>query len=107
MAASDDRLLLLDPRDNVFVARARIAAGESVLIEGEAITLAADLKLGHKLARRAIAPGEKILKYGAPIGSATGPIAPGESVHVHNVKSDYTPTYHLIDAQEEHGEKAL
>jgi hypothetical protein len=63
----DLRLILLDPRDNVLVAR------------------------------RAIAPGETVLKYGAPIGSATAPIAPGEHVHVHNVKSEYTPTYTLDD----------
>ena len=61
-------------------------------------TLAADLPLGHKLARRPIAAGEKIVKYGAPIGTATEAIAIGTPVHVHNVKSDYTPTYHLMDA---------
>ena len=35
------------------------------------------------------------MKYGAPIGSATAAIAAGEHVHVHNMKSDYTPTYQL------------
>ena len=38
-----------------------------------------------------------MLKYGAPIGVATEGIAPGSHVHVHNMKSDYTPTYHLED----------
>ncbi|WP_051094426.1 UxaA family hydrolase [Kaistia granuli] len=97
-AGTDSRLLLLFEGDNVFVARMRIRAGETVLVEGNGVTLAADLPLGHKLARRPIAAGEKIVKYGAPIGTATEAIPVGTPVHVHNVKSDYTPTYHLMDA---------
>ncbi|MCX7324781.1 MAG: UxaA family hydrolase [Hyphomicrobiales bacterium] len=98
-AVSDGRLLLLGSGDNVLVARQRIAAGEAMSIEGRAAVLAVDLPIGHKLARRAIAAGEKIIKYGAPIGVATQAIAPGEHVHVHNVRSDYTPTYHLTAEQ--------
>lgn len=97
-AGTDSRLLLLFEGDNVFVARMRIRAGEAVLVEGSGVTLGADLPLGHKLARRPIAAGEKIVKYGAPIGTATEAIPAGAPVHVHNVKSDYTPTYHLMDA---------
>jgi hypothetical protein len=47
-----------------------------------------------------------VLKYGAPIGSATADIAPGAHVHVHNMMSDYTPTHHLLDAQARHGAAA-
>ncbi len=97
---SDGRLLLLGSGDNVLVARQRIAAGEAVLIEGLRAVMAVDLPIGHKLARRAITSGEKIIKYGAPIGVATQAIASGEHVHVHNVRSDYTPTYHLTAEQE-------
>jgi hypothetical protein len=35
------------------------------------------------------------MKYNCPIGSATAPIAAGDYVHVHNVASDYLPTYTL------------
>ena len=51
--ATDPRLLLLDGRDNVLVARARIRAGETIAVGGARVTPAADLPLGHKLARRA------------------------------------------------------
>lgn len=94
-AAEDPRLILLDPRDNVLVVRRRVAEGEVLAIDGLAVVAARDLPLAHKVARRAIAIGEKILKYGAPIGTASAAIAPGEHVHVHNVVSDYTPTYTL------------
>ena len=43
---------------------------------------------GHKYARRAIAAGENIIKYGMPIGHATRAIAMGEHVHVDNVKTN-------------------
>ena len=43
------------------------------------------------------------MKYGAPIGSAIAAIRAGEHAHVHNIKSDYTPTYHLDDVKAEYG----
>lgn len=104
MSAVDLRLLQLYPSDNVFVVRSGLRAGEVISIGQARITLSKDVPLGHKIASRAIASGEKILKYGAPIGSATVAIAEGEHVHVHNMKSDYTPTHHLYDARARHGE---
>jgi hypothetical protein len=95
----DPRLLLLDQRDNVLVAISRIRAGEAIAIAGARVTLAADLPIGHKIARTAVSAGDKIMKYGAPIGTATTAIAIGEPVHVHNLRSDYTPTYHLEDVR--------
>lgn len=97
MPAHDPRLILLDPRDNVLVARTRLPAGERIETGTGAAVIDRDIALAHKVARRAIAPGEKILKYGAPIGVATAAIAAGSHVHVQNMKSDYTPTHHLED----------
>jgi len=96
---TDPRLLLLGATDNVLVATTSLPAGTAVLVEGIRLRLGSDLRLGHKLARRAIPAGEKIIKYGAPIGVATAAIEAGAHVHVHNVRSDYTPTYHLEDAR--------
>lgn len=87
----DPRLLRLSPEDNVLVLLVPVAAGEDLVIDGRATRLAAPLPLGHKLAARDIAAGEKILKYGVPIGSATVGIAAGEHVHTQNLRSDYLP----------------
>lgn len=88
----NDKLLRLSPADNIYVARAGIAAGETLGISEQSVVETA-IPLGFKIAARDIAVGEKILKYGAPIGSATQTIRAGEIVHVHNMQSDYLPTY--------------
>lgn len=87
---TDKRLLLISETDNIVMIKSPIEKGESILLEGHTVDFTATLGIGHKLARRAISPGEKVLKYGAPIGTATTFIKPGEHVHLHNLKSDYT-----------------
>jgi altronate dehydratase len=91
--ATDPRLMQLAPEDNVAVARTTIPAGEPVLIGGLSIVLGEEIPTGHKVAIVPIAAGEKVKKYGAPIGSATRDIRPGQYVHTHNLTSDYLPTY--------------
>jgi len=85
----------LAPQDNVAVALRALRAGETVVLEGTAHIVDRDIAVGHKLAARAIAPGETIVKYNCPIGVATQPIPAGACVHTHNVASSYLPTYTL------------
>ncbi len=96
---TDRRLLLLAPEDNVVVACCDLPAGAELSIDGEPVRLDRDVPTGHKLARRAIAAGEKVIKYGAPIGSARVPIAKGSHVHTHNLRSDYIPTWDRTGAE--------
>lgn len=93
-------LMLLDPRDTILVCIAPVATGETVLIEGVAIRAPEPVGVGHKVARHALAPGDKVVKYGAPIGSITHATAPGALVHLHNMKSDYIAS-HSRDAVSE------
>ena len=88
-------VLLLAPGDNIAVACAALPAGTEREIAGGRVVLQKDVNVGHKFAVRRIAKGERIVKYGAPIGSASRDIGPGEYVHTHNVASDYIPTYTL------------
>jgi altronate dehydratase len=92
-AETDRRVLLLSPDDNVLVACRDLGEGEAVAIDGVALVLPRAVPTGHKLARRAIGAGEKVIKYGAPIGSARVAVAAGEYVHTHNLKSDYIPSF--------------
>ncbi len=93
MSATDPRLLRLHPADNVLTVIRTLEAGDRLLVDGVEAFVPARLALGHKVAARAIAAGEKIVKYGAPIGSTMRAIAPGEHVHTHNLRSDYLPTF--------------
>ena len=89
------KLLLLSEADNVYVVLGALGAGPALSSDGTVVQVGSGVTLGHKVARRDVAAGEKILKYGAPIGSATADIPAGAHVHVHNMKSDYTPTHAL------------
>ena len=90
--------LLMHPDDNVLVARANAPEGTEVALESGAVRLSHAIPMAHKIARTAIAAGETIRKYGMPIGIATDNIAPGAHVHVHNIRSGYTPSVVLQDA---------
>ena len=89
----DSRLLRLDPTDNVVVAKIHLPAGTVLFIDGLEVALLRSVGEGFKIAARSIASGERIFKFGCPIGSAIQPIRAGEPVHVHNMRSDYIPTY--------------
>jgi altronate hydrolase len=80
-----DFAVLLHPDDDVAIARVPIAAGTVLLDGGRRIEARGEIPPGHKIARRARAPGEPLRRYGQPIGVATVPIQAGDHVHVHNI----------------------
>ena len=90
---TDSRLILQSPQDNCLIAGARLEAGERVEIEGETVTLAKAIDLGHKVARYALQTDQKVLRYGAIIGHVNADVQPGDHLHTHNLESDYIPTY--------------
>ncbi len=83
--------IAIDPADGVAVALRDLSAGEKVIvrIDGkvDAVTAREAVALGHKIALRAHAAGEPVMKYGARIAIATQAFAAGDHVHVHNIKS--------------------
>jgi (2R)-sulfolactate sulfo-lyase subunit alpha len=89
----DNRFVLLNKEDNVYVCCKQILEGESTIIEEVDIAMTVDITVGHKIARKAILKGEKIIKYGVSIGSAIKDISFGEHVHIHNIKSDYIASH--------------
>jgi hypothetical protein len=85
--------VLLNKADNIFVCCKQLLAGGSISLEDVEVTMTADITVGHKIARQAISEGDKIIKYGVSIGSATQDIAFGEHAHMHNIKSDYIASH--------------
>lgn len=88
-------VLRIHAGDNVCVAVRPLAAGTAVQCAGASFVLAHDVRLGAKLALRPLRAGEKIFKYGEPIGTLTGDVPLGGYVHTHNLESDYLPTHEL------------
>ena len=92
-----EKSIRIHPLDNVAVALTDLHAGETVA----GITLREDVPAGHKVALAPLHPGDKVIKYGYPIGHATVEVAPGSWLHTHNVRTDlsdtltytYTPTH--------------
>lgn len=92
-----EKSICIHPLDNVAVALTDLHAGETVA----GITLREDVPAGHKVALAPLHPGDKVIKYGCPIGHATVEVAPGSWLHTHNVRTDlsdtltytYTPTH--------------
>lgn len=87
------KLVLLHPDDNILVCVSPIIHGERLMIDNVFYTSTQAVDVGHKVARRALAAGEKIIKYGAPIGSMSEGAACGAHVHMHNMRSDYIPSH--------------
>ena len=87
-----DRVLKIDPKDNVATCLSDFAEGDQVEIaDGPArlsVRLRSAVPFGHKFALSDIAAGDSVLKYGVVVGRATKAIAAGEHVHLHNTESN-------------------
>lgn len=99
MNTQTPQLLRLHEADNVLTVLSTLEPGDALHIGEAVLTVGKRLPIGHKVAARTIAAGEKIHKYGVPIGSAVCDIAQGEHVHTHNIKSDYLPTFERENQQ--------
>jgi hypothetical protein len=81
----DNSLILLHPADSVAIARVPIPAGQALQINGNAVTARAGIPAGHKIAIRALQPGDPVYRFGNVIGFATTHVSTGDHVHVHNL----------------------
>ena len=79
----------LTPADNVAVCCRTVEPGERIIVDG------------YELAVMPLGAGDKVIKYGMPIGSMTHDAPAGGWVHMHNMQSDYIPA-HLRDAHGDH-----
>ena len=83
-------IVVLADGDNVGVAVRDIEAADAArAANGRSAIAGEPIPLGHKIALRAIAEGERIIRFGVPVGIAIAQISAGSLVHVHNVASQY------------------
>ncbi len=88
------QLLVHNKRDNVGVVVVEdLAPGTEMLVvvtednSAFALTAKQAVPLGHKVALKALNPGDTVIKYGQDIGRVVAPISVGDHVHVHNIKT--------------------
>lgn len=91
--------ILLNPIDDVAVARRRIVKGEATGIGGVMVNQL--IPRGHKVALRDIPAGNALRKFGQVIGVATREIAAGDHVHMHNLAMSETGADHLFSVETE------
>lgn len=103
------KVLLINQKDNIVIAVEEIDAGEVIQVKGKKIKVLSDISLGHKVALKDFAKGEKIIRYGFPIGKTSEEVQKGEWIHTHNLKTalagkvnyEYQPNLPEIKKQEE------
>lgn len=78
-------VILLHADDNVCVAARDLPAKAEIVAGARTLVVNGPVGMGHKIAVRPIARGERVYKYGQVIGFATAAIAVGDFVHTHNL----------------------
>ena len=86
--------LVHTPKDNVGVVVVEgLQAGTEmlgVITETDmtvTVTAKHDIPIGHKVALAELQSGDTVIKYGADIGRMVAGAAPGDHVHIHNLKT--------------------
>lgn len=85
LPTAENSVIHLHAADNIAVARVPLSPGQVLRIDGREIAVLDSIPPGHKMALRAIAAGENIVRYGQTMGRARLRIEPGQHVHTHNV----------------------
>src|SRR5207249_4222402 len=85
LPTAENSAIHLNLADNVAVARVPLSPGMELRIDGAPLKVLDQVPAGHKVALRAIQPGEVLLRYGQVIGRAKRPIQAGNHIHTHNL----------------------
>ncbi|MEY8298264.1 altronate dehydratase family protein [Emergencia timonensis] len=95
------KAMKLYPADTAALATEDLKKGDTVVVDGEEITLLDDIPSAHKIALKDFDSGEPIKKYDNTIGYASKPIKKGEWIHSHNERTGLGKsknyTYHFHD----------
>lgn len=79
--------IVISASDNVATALEALEPGAIIHVGDVSLTVVDRIPRGHKVALDPIASGDRVVKYGSAIGTASADIARGAHVHTHNVAS--------------------
>jgi altronate hydrolase len=85
---ADEKILRIDPKDNVLVALTPLSGGQTVSFSGEEYVLQSDIPPKHKFAIRDLSIGDEVIMYGGVVGLVRQPIPRGGLLSTRNVQHD-------------------
>ena len=80
-----NKVLKLDPRDNVLIALSDLRKGEHIPFDSQTYTLESDVPAKHKFATEELTVGASVRMYGVIVGTAVKPIPRGGLLTVGNI----------------------
>jgi altronate hydrolase len=83
-----EKILRIDPKDNVLVALTSLPAGEPISFAGEQYVPLSEIPAKQKFAMRDLAVGDEVIMYGGIVGLVREPIARGGLLSTRNVQHD-------------------
>jgi altronate hydrolase len=83
-----EKILRIDPKDNVLVALTGLPAGQPITFAGEQYIPPTEIPAKHKFAIRDLAAGEEVIMYGGVVGLIRQPIPRGGLLSTRNVQHD-------------------
>jgi len=91
--AGSKSALVLDAKDNVAVALADLASGDSCQVAEDGgvkyqLVVIEAIPFGHKFALTDLHQNDPVFKYGEEIGKMKSPLKKGGWIHVHNMYCD-------------------
>jgi altronate hydrolase len=86
-----NKVLRIDPRDNVMVALIDLKQGEQIQFEGEIYDLVSNVPSKHKFATEDLAVGASVIMYGVLVGKTVRPVRRGEWLNTGNVHHEAAP----------------
>jgi len=87
------KVLQLDPRDNVLIALADLREGDTVEFDGSTYSLTSRVPAKHKFATTDLPVGSSVIMYGVLVGKTFQPVRKGEALTLANLKHEALP-YH-------------
>ena len=85
-----EKVLKVDPRDNVLVALVDLPVGQRVIFGDDQFVLVSNIPAKQKFAVTDLAVGDEIIMYGGMVGRVREPIARGGLLSTRNVQHDAT-----------------
>lgn len=85
------RILQVNPDDNVLVALTDLRKGEELLFNGEHYTLTEDIAAKHKFFMQDLQAGDSIIMYGVLVGKAQTAVVRGSRMSTENTKHAAEP----------------